>query len=187
MCATRVTRLPGFRFETQAPVLSEVLGRRSLCRLRRAKPLQVGRDRIRSTVLAIFGGCAAGLGVTRGEQLYALSRSGSTSPFATTANAAGHPSARQQSISTRKILMGAWQLPTPHPHVLNLIRVARARSPRHSPAAARKAVGPIGYRSPRFFFPGPQASNRCRLAPANTPFKSKMIRATSLRKAICFA
>ena len=76
MCAARVSRLPGFRFETQAPVLPEVLPRMDIAvfvGFAASGPLQVPvAIESEAQFAAIFGEDAPlAWDLSRGEQLYA--------------------------------------------------------------------------------------------------------------------
>jgi hypothetical protein len=76
MCAARTRRLPGFRFETQAPALPEVLARMDIAvfvGFAASGPLQIPvAIESEAQFTAIFGADAPlAWDVTRGEQLYA--------------------------------------------------------------------------------------------------------------------
>jgi hypothetical protein len=76
MCAARVSRLPGFRFETQAPALPEILPRMDIAvfvGFAASGPLQIPVViESEAQFTAVFGADAPlAWDVTRGEQLYA--------------------------------------------------------------------------------------------------------------------
>ena len=76
MCAVRVSRLPGFRFETQAPALPEVLPRMDIAvfvGFAASGPLQVPVAIESEAQFAALFGADAPLAwdLSRGEQLYA--------------------------------------------------------------------------------------------------------------------
>ena len=76
MCAVRVSRLPGFRFETQAPALPEVLPRMDIAvfvGFAASGPLQIPvAIESEAQFAAIFGEDAPlAWDLSRGEQLYA--------------------------------------------------------------------------------------------------------------------